>query len=81
MCDLRTSVRENAANRKLAEITSYSFATILSLRVDYAGLFGIIPFVGYSQRIRKHYVAVFVYLATKAIHLDSMEDYSFLPVF
>jgi len=44
--------------------------------VDYAGPFGIIPFVGRGQRIRKHYVALFVCLATKAIHLEVAEDYS-----
>jgi hypothetical protein len=44
--------------------------------VDYAGPCGIIPFVGRGQRIRKHYVALFVYLITKAIHLESVKDYT-----
>ncbi|KAH0947926.1 hypothetical protein HN011_000618 [Eciton burchellii] len=44
--------------------------------VDYAGPFGIIPFVGRGQRTRKHYVALFVCLATKAIHLEVVEDYT-----
>jgi len=44
--------------------------------VDYAGPFGIIPFVGRGQRTRKHYVALFVCLATKAIHLEVVEDFT-----
>jgi len=44
--------------------------------VDHAGPLGIIPFVGRGQRTRKHYVAVFGYLAIKAIHLESVEDYT-----
>jgi len=44
--------------------------------VDYAGLFGIIPFVGREQRPRKHYVALFICLATRAIHLECVEDYA-----
>jgi hypothetical protein len=43
--------------------------------VDYAGPFGIILFAGRGQRIRKQYVALFVCLATKAIHLEVVEDY------
>jgi len=43
--------------------------------VDYTGPFRIIPFVG-RQRTRKHYVALFVCLDTKAIHLESVEDYT-----
>jgi len=43
--------------------------------VDYAGPFGIIPFVGRGQT-RKHYVVLFVCLATKAIHLEVVEDYT-----
>jgi hypothetical protein len=42
--------------------------------IDYAGAFGIIMFVGRGQRTRKHYVALFVCLATKAIHLKILED-------
>jgi len=45
--------------------------------VDYAGPFGIIPFVGRGQRTRIHYVALFVCLATKAIHImEVVEDYT-----
>jgi len=42
--------------------------------VDYAGPFGILLFVG--QRARKHYIALFICLATKAIHLEIVEDYT-----
>jgi len=52
--------------------------------VDYAGPFSILPFVGRGQRPRKHYVALFICLATKAIHLECVEDYattSFLAAF
>ncbi|XP_071629537.1 uncharacterized protein [Temnothorax longispinosus] len=42
--------------------------------VDYAGPMNVIPFVGRGQRGRKHYVAVC--LATRAIHLECVEDYS-----
>jgi len=44
--------------------------------VDYAGPFGIIPFVECGQRTRKHYVALFVCLAIKTIHLEIVEDYT-----
>ncbi|KAH0948054.1 hypothetical protein HN011_008560, partial [Eciton burchellii] len=52
--------------------------------VDYVESFGIIPFLERSQRTRKHYVALFVCLATKTIHLESVEGYTttdFLAVF
>ncbi|XP_018395111.1 PREDICTED: uncharacterized protein LOC108773703, partial [Cyphomyrmex costatus] len=44
--------------------------------VDYAGPFGIISVVGRGQKPLKHYVALFICLATKAIHLETVEDYS-----
>jgi len=44
--------------------------------VDYARHFGILPFVGRGQRPRKHYVALFICLAIKAIHLECVEDYA-----
>jgi len=44
--------------------------------VEYAGPFGIILFVGRGQRTWKHYVALFVYLATKTIHLEIVENYT-----
>ncbi|XP_018373144.1 PREDICTED: uncharacterized protein LOC108767666 [Trachymyrmex cornetzi] len=44
--------------------------------VDYAGPFNILPFVGRGQKTRKHYVALFVCLATRAVHLEMVEDYS-----
>jgi len=44
--------------------------------VNYAGPFGIISFIGRGQRTRKHYVALFVCLVTKAIHLESVENYT-----
>jgi len=44
--------------------------------VDYAGPFSILPFVGGGQRPRKHYVALFICLATKEIHLECVEDYA-----
>lgn len=44
--------------------------------VDYAGPMDIIKGVGRGQRTTKHYVAVFVCLATRAIHLESVDDYT-----
>jgi len=44
--------------------------------VDYAEPFSIIPFVGCGQRARKHYISLFICLATKAIHLEIVEDYT-----
>ncbi|KMQ88170.1 hypothetical protein RF55_12386 [Lasius niger] len=44
--------------------------------VDYAGPMNLISFVGRGQKATKHYVAVFVCLATKAIHLECVDDYS-----
>ncbi|XP_029167681.1 uncharacterized protein LOC114938094 [Nylanderia fulva] len=44
--------------------------------VDYAGPFLITPFVGRGQRTRKGYVALFVCLAIKAIHVELVEDCS-----
>ncbi|XP_077259695.1 uncharacterized protein LOC143896014 [Temnothorax americanus] len=45
--------------------------------IDYAGPMIITPVVGRGQRESKHYVAVFVCLATKAIHLECVKDYSY----
>ncbi|XP_029165684.1 uncharacterized protein LOC114936606 [Nylanderia fulva] len=44
--------------------------------VDYAGPFFITPFVGRGQRTRKGYVALFVCLATKAIHVELVKNCS-----
>jgi hypothetical protein len=44
--------------------------------VDYAGPFGILSFAGRGQRARKHYITLFICLATKAIHVEIMEDYT-----
>jgi len=44
--------------------------------VDYAGPFSVLPFVGRGQRTLKVYVALFICLATKAVHLELVEDYS-----
>jgi len=44
--------------------------------VNYAGPFSILPFVGRGQRPRKHNVTLFICLATKAIHLECVEDYA-----
>lgn len=44
--------------------------------VDYAGPMNVIPFVGRGHKATKYYVAVFVCLAIKAIHLESVDDYS-----
>lgn len=44
--------------------------------VDYAGPFGLISTVGRGRKSTKHYVSIFVCLATKAIHLECVEDYS-----
>ncbi|XP_029160332.1 uncharacterized protein LOC114932332 [Nylanderia fulva] len=44
--------------------------------VDYAGPFLITPFVGRGQKARKNWVALFICLVTKAIHLELVEDCS-----
>ncbi|XP_071638456.1 uncharacterized protein [Temnothorax longispinosus] len=44
--------------------------------INYAGPMIITPVVGRGQRGSKHHVAVFGCLATKAIHLECVEDYS-----
>ncbi|XP_029175540.1 uncharacterized protein LOC114944008 [Nylanderia fulva] len=44
--------------------------------VDYAGPFFLTPFVSRGQKTRKHYIALFICLATKAIHIELVEDYS-----
>lgn len=44
--------------------------------VDYAGPMNLIPFVGRGQKTAKHYVALFICFATRAIHLECVEDYS-----
>ena len=44
--------------------------------VDYAGPMDIIKGVSRGQRTTKHYVAVFVCLSTRAIHLESVDDYT-----
>ncbi|XP_070170948.1 uncharacterized protein [Polyergus mexicanus] len=44
--------------------------------VDYAGPMNIIPSVGCGQRSKKYYVAVFICLSTKAVHLEYVDDYA-----
>ncbi|XP_018359986.1 PREDICTED: uncharacterized protein LOC108759170 [Trachymyrmex cornetzi] len=44
--------------------------------VDYAGPFNVLPLVGRGQKTRKNYVALFICLATRAVHLELVEDYS-----
>ncbi|XP_070170403.1 uncharacterized protein [Polyergus mexicanus] len=44
--------------------------------VDYAGPMNIIPSVGRGQRSKKYYVAVFICLSTKAVHLEYVDDYA-----
>ncbi|XP_029680143.1 uncharacterized protein LOC115245801 [Formica exsecta] len=44
--------------------------------VDYAGPFDITPYVGCGQKTTKHYVVLFICLATKAIHLKDVDDCS-----
>lgn len=44
--------------------------------VDYAGPFLLLPYVGRGQRPRKNYIALFICLITKAVHLELVEDYS-----
>lgn len=44
--------------------------------VDYAGPMNIIPYVGRGQRSKKYYVVVFVCLATRAVHLEYVDDYA-----
>lgn len=44
--------------------------------VDYAGPMNILASVGRGQRTKKYYVVVFICLATKAIHLEYVDDYA-----
>ncbi|XP_070153697.1 uncharacterized protein [Polyergus mexicanus] len=44
--------------------------------VDYAGPMNIFPSVGRGQRSKKYYVAVFICLSTKAVHLEYVDDYA-----
>ncbi|XP_070169436.1 uncharacterized protein [Polyergus mexicanus] len=44
--------------------------------VDYVGPMNIIPSVGRGQRSKKYYVAVFICLSTKAVHLEYVDDYA-----
>lgn len=44
--------------------------------VDYAGPMEVIPTVGRGQRSRKYYVAIFICLTTKTIHLEYVDDYA-----
>ena len=44
--------------------------------VDYAGPMSVTPYVGRGQRARNFYVAVFVCLATREIHLEPVDDYA-----
>jgi len=44
--------------------------------LDYAGPFLLTAHAARGQRTTKHYVAVFVCFATKAVHLECVDDYS-----
>jgi len=76
MCDLRTSIGKNFNSMgNLLEQLVHPSPSFSHTSVDYAGR---------VQRTRKHNVALFVCLATKAIHLEIVKDYTtpgFLTVF
>ncbi|XP_018376005.1 PREDICTED: uncharacterized protein LOC108769484 [Trachymyrmex cornetzi] len=44
--------------------------------VDYGGPFNVLPLIGRGQKPRKNYVALFICLATRAVHLELVEDCS-----
>ena len=44
--------------------------------LDYAGPFSALEYRGRGQRAQKVYIALFVCLATRAIHLELVRDYS-----
>jgi hypothetical protein len=44
--------------------------------IDYAGPFFLTSHAARGQRTSKNYVAIFVCFATKAVHLENVEDYS-----
>lgn len=50
------------------------FAPFSHTGVDYAGPFNVTSYVGCGQRSIKHYVALFICLCTKAIHLEGVDD-------
>jgi hypothetical protein len=44
--------------------------------IDYAGPFRVLPVTGRGQKSRKVYIALFVCLSSRAIHLELVTDYS-----
>ena len=79
--------RAETANQLMGDLPyarSNQSAPFSHCGIDYAGPFNITPYVGRGQRTRKYYVALFVCLATRAIHLEYVDDYttsSFLAAF
>ncbi|XP_071575473.1 uncharacterized protein [Temnothorax nylanderi] len=76
-----TCIRERAASLfqvmgNLPEARVTVSAPFSHTGVDYAGPISITPIAGRGQRARKYYIAVFVCMATKAVHLEYAEDYS-----
>jgi len=71
--------RHRAATQQLGNLPVHRVtpATPFSvIGVDYAGPMLLTPRVSRGQKTTKHYVAVFVCFATKAIHLECVDDYS-----
>ncbi|XP_029179167.1 uncharacterized protein LOC114946687 [Nylanderia fulva] len=76
-----TCIRESArtASQLMGDLPSPRVTpspTFSHCGIDYAGPLQIIPYVGRGQTSRKYYVCIFVCLATRAIHLEYVSDYS-----
>ncbi|XP_029157629.1 uncharacterized protein LOC114930056 [Nylanderia fulva] len=74
-------IRESArtASQLMGDLTSPRVTpspTFSRCGIDYAGPLQIIPYVGRGQNSRKYYVCIFICLATTAIHLEYVSDYS-----
>ncbi|XP_076299895.1 uncharacterized protein LOC143218550 [Lasioglossum baleicum] len=71
--------RAQAATQLMGDLPNFRVtpsAPFSHTGLDYAGPIHILPIVGRGQKTRKYYFAVFVCLATKAVHLELVEDSS-----
>ncbi|XP_029155176.1 uncharacterized protein LOC114928260 [Nylanderia fulva] len=75
MCP-RTRASVATADGESSRSSSHPSPPFTHTGVDYAGPMSIIPVVGRGQKSRKYYVVVFICLATKAVHLEYVDDYT-----
>ena len=78
-CVICTRYRGQTLEQQMAPLPSVHLAPsrpFISTGVDYAGPFAVRTSKGRGQRSGKGYVAIFVCMVTRAVHIEVVSDYS-----